>query len=315
MKTQNIVNGAFGVGFAIFISKILPRKVGHRVAIAIGSILARSKTLGIIPALRTNQWVISGQSMNSVELDNRVKTVFKSTATCLFDFYHFLNHPKAIINRVEFDPKIAEYFDPRVHKNAVFVAPHLSNFDLLGQALGIMGYTFQILSYSEPGRGYQWQNKIRTDSGQIITPTSISALRQARSRLQNGGNVLTGLDRPVDSLKFHPLFFGYPASLPVAYAHLALQANVPVVVVSAITKPDGNYFLYASDPVKMVSTGDAYGEAIRNAEAVLEVAAEIITKYPEQWSMFYPVWPQFMPANSETNLKTKETSRWLKRKK
>jgi KDO2-lipid IV(A) lauroyltransferase len=116
-------------------------------------------------------------------------------------------------------------------------------------------------------------------------------------RLLNGGNVLTGLDRPVETLKYQPKFFGYPASLPVVYTHLALQAKVPVVVVSAITKPDGNYFLYASDPIKMISNGDMYTESVRNAEAVLEVAEEIIRKYPQQWSMFYPVWPQFMQSN------------------
>lgn len=297
MKKQDIINSAFGVGSAIFISRILPRRIGHKIAAGIGSLVASRKSLDYIPALRTNQWIVSGQTLNAAQLDQRVKEVFKSTAVCLFDFYHSLKDPKEIVRRVKIDERIPEYFDPKVKKNAVFVAPHLSNFDFLGMALGLMGYTFQILSYPDPNSGYQWQNKIRTDSGQIITPTSIASMRQARTRLLDGGNVLTGLDRPVESLKFQPKFFGHPAALPVAYTHLALQAKVPVVVVSAITKPDGDYLLFASDPINMVSTGDSYAESIRNAEAVLEVAADVIRQFPEQWSMFYPVWPQFLSVH------------------
>ena len=294
MNKQNLMNSSLGVGLVAILSRIIPRGLGHNVAKGVGSIIAQKDMLSINKAIRLNHWVISGQSMDRSELDQRTDEVLKSTATCLFDFYHFLDHSDEILARVEFDPRIAEYFDSKVRNNAVFVAPHVSNFDFLGQALGIKGYRFQILSFSDPNSGYQIQNKIREQSGQIITPTSISSLREARTRLLDGGNVLTGLDRPLESLKYHPKFFGHPASLPVAYAHLALQAGVPVVVVSAITKPDGDYMLYASDPISMASTGDFYSDSIRNAEAVLEVAEEIILKYPQQWSMFYPVWPQFM---------------------
>jgi lauroyl/myristoyl acyltransferase len=294
MKLQNLINGVFGIGTALIISRIFPRKFGHWVAGNIATLLVNRKSLQFVPALRSNQWVVSRQALSESDLDHRVKVVFKNTAKCLFDFYHFLNRPDEIIKRVTIHPEVNRYFDPITRCNAVFVAAHLSNFDFLGQALGTLGYTFQILSYPDPGGGYQWQNKLRMKTGHIITPTSISSLRQARNRLREGGNVLTGLDRPVDGLKYRPMFFGHPASLPVAYTHLAVQAGVPVVVVSAITKPDGDYYLYASDPIQMVSQNDPYRESIRNTEAVLEVAEEIISKYPEQWSMFYPVWPQFV---------------------
>ncbi len=117
-------------------------------------------------------------------------------------------------------------------------------------------------------------------------------------RLQNGENVLTGLDRPIDSVKYQPNFFGHPASVPVAYTRLALEANVPVIVVSAITKPDGKYYLFASDPITMKKLPDLHQETIRNAEAVLEVAEEIIKKHVDQWSMFYPILAAVITSNT-----------------
>ena len=171
MKLQNLINSNFGIATALFISRVFPRKFGHWFAVNIAAMIANRKSLQFVPALRSNQRVISGQSLTESNLDHRVKLVFKNTAKCLFDFYHFLDRPDEIIKRVTIHPEVNKYFDPITKRNAVFVAAHLSNFDFLGQALGVLGYTFQILSYPDPGSSYQWQNRIRTKSGHLITPT------------------------------------------------------------------------------------------------------------------------------------------------
>ena len=44
----------------------------------------------------------------------------------------------------------------------------------------------------------------------------------------------------------------------------------------------------------MVSYEDRDEELIVNAEAVLKVAEGYLKKAPEQWAMFYPVWPQVL---------------------
>jgi hypothetical protein len=36
---------------------------------------------------------------------------------------------------------------------------------------------------------------------------------------------------------------------------------------------------------------DLLTETVRNAEAVLEVVSDAIRKVPDQWAMYYPVWP------------------------
>ncbi len=45
----------------------------------------------------------------------------------------------------------------------------------------------------------------------LVTPMSLSAFRQARQRLQDGGSVLTGFDRPLPNTqmrKYRPTFLG-----------------------------------------------------------------------------------------------------------
>ncbi len=294
MDISNVINSALGVGTAICLGRIFPRKIGYKLADVITGKLSQNLSSKAVQVIRANQWIVSGRKMSAEELDARAIKVMQANGRCIFDFYHLVGRSKRILEVSEIDPEIAQYFNGE-GRNAMFVAPHISNFDMIGQALGILGFRLQILSYPNPGSGYKWQNRIRENCGHIITPTSMQSLKEARIRLQRGENVLTGLDRPIESGKYQPMFFNEPASLPVTYTRLALEANVPVVVVSAITKPDGKYYLFASKPITMKKMPDLHQETIRNAEAVLEVAEEIIKQYADQWSMFYPIWPQLLP--------------------
>ena len=45
----------------------------------------------------------------------------------------------------------------------------------------------------------------------------------------------------------------------------------------------------------MQKRSDRDEEILMNAEKVLEVAEVMIRQAPEQWSMFYPVWPDVLP--------------------
>ena len=154
-----------------------------------------------------------------------------------------------------------------------------------------------MLSYPDPLATYQWQNDLRQRKGVIVTPMSLKAFRQARKRLREGGSVLTGLDRPLENSaqeKYQPRFFGHQTQLPVAYIRMALEARVPVFVFAAVYLPDGTYYLEGSPPIWMEPKDDLEDEILTNAHKVLQVAEEIIRKYPHQWAMFYPVWPQFL---------------------
>jgi KDO2-lipid IV(A) lauroyltransferase len=174
----------------------------------------------------------------------------------------------------------------------VIVGIHLSNFDLVMQAAGALGLSVQVLSAAQPGSGYRWQNELRRQRGLEITPASITAVRQAVERLRSGGSVLTGIDRPIFDSKHRPRFFGRPACLPVHHIYLALKAKAPIYLFASILSSDGVYRISASDPIKMRPYSDRETELLRNAEAVLEVAESFIRQAPQQWSMFFPVWPE-----------------------
>jgi KDO2-lipid IV(A) lauroyltransferase len=117
-------------------------------------------------------------------------------------------------------------------------------------------------------------------------------MREATERLRQGGLVMTGLDRPLTGSNYRPRFFGYPSALPVTHIALAIKARVPVVVAAVQRQANGKYLVDASEPIEMESYPDHHTELERNAESVLKCAEEFIRRVPQQWVMYYPVWPE-----------------------
>ena len=294
---QSIINSRFGIGSALVLGRILPESLGYHLAEGVASLIAAQKRSAMVRAVRANQWVIHGSDLRSDELNRVVKAVFTNTAGCLFDFYHSLNNPSEVEKRIHFCPSSKALFDNpgQKEKGVVIVGVHLSNFDLVAREAARQGLKAMMLAYATPGKGYQWQNEIRRRAGLDLVPASSQAIRQAIRKLRTGGNVLTGIDRPLEDVKYRPVFFGRPANLPVHHIHLALAADTCVYVACAIKRADGIYQIRVSEPIQMQRNSDRDEEILLNAEKVLKVAEGMIRQAPEQWSMFFPVWPDVLP--------------------
>ncbi len=291
---QDLLNGTLGVGFALWLSRSLPPSAGFKLADAAGGWMADRDHLEMVRAVRANQWVVSGEKLSATELDALVRQVYRYKARALYDYYHDLGKSDKVLNRVRFSPMMEAHLE-RMHKaeqGTMLVIPHIGNFDEAGQALAVKGLLFQILSYPHPSAGYRWENRIRKLVGMEVTPMSIESMRQAKHRLQAGGTVLTGMDRPLEETNYRPLFFGRPAPVPVAYIRMALQTQVPVVVIGVFTRPGNRLLVDASERIEMIPHPDREQEILQNAERVLQVAEEMILRAPEEWVMFYPVWPE-----------------------
>ncbi len=286
------------IKLAIFIGRITPRNIGLVLAAFVGTILGSLKGSPNVQAIRANQWVIHNQKLNKKQLSTLPRVVFRSASKCFFDYFYFLSRSEQLEKIVRFSPE-AEATIKRIAENkpCVVVCPHLSNFDLMGSALALRKVNVQVLSYPNPVASYKLQNQLRESLGFLVTPMNLDAFRQARKRLAQGGSILTGLDRPLEQgshEKYQPNFFSYPCHLPVAYVRMALEANAPVFVFAAVYKPDGLYYLEGSQAIWMEPKADLESEILGNAHKVLAVAEDLIKKYPQQWAMFYPVWPQFL---------------------
>ncbi len=306
-RLQNLINGPLGVMVAVVLTRLLPSPIGYPIAEYLGRLIARNKNSSIVQYVRQNQWVASGCTISSEHLANLTSAVFINHARCLYDFYRYFNNPAKIRQLISLDDKFLEVIEKsRSYSEAqILVMPHFSNYELAARAAAMQGLTMQVLSYPNPGHSYKWQNKFRNFMGIEVTPVSVSSLRQAAKRLNNGGTVLTGVDRPLGDSSSQPVFFGNPAPLPTGYIRLATKTGAVIRVILCNTAATPRYHLSVSDPITMDRTDDSEIGLRHKAEKVLDIIEELIIKSPEHWSMFYPVWPQIQTGASDRDGRTK----------
>jgi KDO2-lipid IV(A) lauroyltransferase len=251
----------------------------------------------MVQAVRANQWVVRGETSTPAELDRAVQAVFRHAGNCFIDLYHSLGNPRRQERLLPETPGMRAVIEHSRRKDGglFLVAGHQSNFDLVLLALARRGLQGQLLSFGSPTGGYEVQNRLRAEAGWEVTPIGPSALQKAIRRLQDGGVVATGIDRPINPNDPHLDFFGRPAALPVGHIRMALMAHARVVVVSSGMHPDGTYFAGFSEPIEMERRPDRQEELVLNAERVLKMLEDPIRQTPEQWLMFYPVWPETLP--------------------
>ncbi len=282
-----------GMRMALGVARALPRRAAEAAVPFVARRMMADPASEISRGARSNQYVVSGGTLTGPALDEAARENVRNMGRFLYDLYHVLGNDAREEAIVVHDEAFAAFVErERTSGPFVYVGVHLGNFDLLGRALGRAGWRMQVLSVPDPNGGYQWQNDVRAEMGFEVTPVSLESLRSAARRLETGGSVLTGLDRPMDEPdKVQPRFFGHPSPLPLLHVRLAMRAGVSVIPFTAPRMPDGRYRLLTSDPIPM-ERGHATPELLlANAERCLEPAERWIAEYPRQWAMPHVVWP------------------------
>lgn len=272
----------------------LPRVVGYPIADMLGHVAANDVMSPGHRAVRLNQWIMHGGKISPRRLRQVVRCVYYNQARAIYDFYHYLNRPDEVLKLASLTPKAKDMIRTSNlgKQGTLLLMPHLTGFNLCGLLLPLLGFKFLSLSFPNPSRGYRWQNELRNSHGMEVEPMTVTAWQHARERLQQGGTVLTGVDRPGAETDYMPDFFGRPAALPVAYIKLALSTGARVIVVGFQTMQDRTTVMDVSDEVEMEKRDDPHEEMCVNAEKVLREVEIFIRKDPSQWVMFLPVWPQ-----------------------
>lgn len=298
MDIHDIINTRWGARLSIAIGRTLPPRLGYQLGGLLARALASFRGSDLMTALRANQWVIHQGAIDRKEQLHKAQLVLKHAARCYYDLYHNLSNAQAVTRLVPLTEKIRGFIQATKEDQGILVvAPHLSNFDLAVSALAIYGLEAKILTHGDPNGAYHIQNNIRASTGLEVTPLQDPKVyADVVEHLKHGGVAATAVDRPVPNRKRrHQInFFGRPSALPVGHISLALAAEVPISVVGVKMDPSGIYRLLYSGPHPLQRRPNRVEEIIHNAEMILEVMESFIKQAPEQWLMYYPVWPQVL---------------------
>lgn len=247
-------------------------------------------------AVYDNQRHVLGAEATPEAVRRNTYEVFRHAARAYYELFH--NVGRGHMRVAEFNPPVRILPETQALLDAaaatgrgIFIlGTHISNFDLAGIALcQMMQAPLQVLSLANPGPGVEMFNRLRQQAGAMVTPITPDTLRQAIRRLQEGGAVITGVDRPIGENDAPVEFFGATAHLPTGYMRIPLRANC-LLLTAACFYEEGEYRVVANPPWEPVRTGDRERDVAVNVRQALAEIEGLIVRHPDQWMMFVPVW-------------------------
>ena len=297
---QRFFKSSLGVSIGLALGRLIPPAIGYRVSASVASRIAKNTDSAMVKAIHSNQAIIRGKNSSADDIKNAVKEVLIHAGRCFVDLYHNLQNPLGLKQLSPLSPRLEELIaqSHAASHGAFIVAPHLSNFDLVLLAAAYRGFKAQVLTYGSPTGGYKIQNDIRAQTGLNITPVNTKVHRMAVKNMQDGGFVITAIDRPIRQKSHMMNFFGHPSPMPAGHIRMALEAKVPIIVVAAEFMSDCRYHVHISDPIELVRRDNQDDEIRINGEAVLKIIEKYIQAAPSQWLMYYPVWPNNLLENN-----------------
>jgi lauroyl/myristoyl acyltransferase len=260
----------------------------------------------MVDAIKSNLSVVLELDPDDPGLHSEVVNVIYHAGIAGFEFFHKVAHGREALGElVPLPPDLLELLDTARNqgRGLVGVSAHIGALDLLGVAITATDYRVQVISYAAPPPGYRLVNELRSDHGLVMTPAGKEAMVEAADRLESGGIVFTAVDRPVPPGRKagEVTFFGRTTRLWNGYVRMAFSTESLLFFVWVVRTTDGRYELRFNEPI---DCADPPGDIDYVTGLILQQAEEAIRANPDQWLMFFPVWP----ADRSHGLTPKESS-------
>ena len=292
-RLQDYLNTDKGLRTALWLGKVVPPRLASAGITGIANLSARRRNSRMVSALKSNLAVVLDTSEDDPVLTGHVARALYHAGIASFEFFHKVAHGREALGELVYlPPELLEMFDEKAAagRGMVAVSAHLGALDLAGVAFTVTDFKVQVISYAAPPAGYRLVNELREGHGLVITPGSKEALAEATARLESAGIVFTAVDRPVPPGRkaAEVQFFGRPTRLWDGYARMAFATGALLFFVWVERTPAGRYVIRFNEPI---DCADPPGDVDHVTSLILGQAEDAIRANPDQWLMFFPVWP------------------------
>jgi len=166
---------------------------------------------------------------------------------------------------------------------ALFVTPHVGNWELAAAAVAMTGFRLQVIVYDHPDKRIAAMFRRRREEKGLTMMSVKTAARNLAAALGSASVGMAG-DRDYTGLGQPASLFGTPVRVPFAYAGLALSRAIDVIPACCVRKADGKYHIESEGAVAVGREGTA--DPMDLVAACLRRFEKYIEKYPEQWYLF-----------------------------
>jgi KDO2-lipid IV(A) lauroyltransferase len=278
------------IRFALFLVRITPRALGYRLAELAG------RLYGMVQHDYRSVCESNLEAVLGTSDPRRLRAVaLQAFATSARAYYELLYMPSITPEKIRAlvqleEPGWTDFQEAhRQGQGLVVAAPHLSSFDVAGQALITCGFNLFVLALPDMAAGFVIMNKMRDFQRRgIIQPTGPVALRHALRVLHDGGVVVTGGDRPIRGQGTVVEFFGRPTLLPDGHIRLALHTGAPLFM-TPCRREKGKYRV-AFQRIPLERTGDDEADIRAGVQRFAQAMEGPIRAHPEQWHLLIRLW-------------------------
>jgi lauroyl/myristoyl acyltransferase len=294
MRLQDFFSSRATTQLGIYLAQYMPQRLGYGLAQIAATIIARRRPQ-VYWTVRANLRQIVGPEADEKALHNMARRLFAHAGQTYYDFFHVIGRPPEVhAKMVRIPESMVDHIRSEMSKGSgvLLLGMHMSNFDLVLLAFGAYGFSVQVLTVSDPVPGFHVLNRLRARAGFEVTPVTRESLRTAVRRLKGGGLVVTAGDRPIPEDRELISFFGRPAYLPLGPARLAMMSEAKILMGGCHYDSEGGYVLEVTGPIELVRTGNWRKDMLDNASRLAAILEGYVRAHPEQWMMFYPLWPE-----------------------
>ena len=221
---------------------------------------------------------------------------FRNFAKYLVEIMRFPSLGTADFARlVTIDPRSWSYFRAAHDhgRGLIFVSMHFGNFEIGGARIADEMPLNVIADELENQRLMDLLVANRAHKNVRLLPP-VGAVRQVLQALRRNEMVGLMMDLGPRAQAFDTVdadFFGTATAFPAVAASLARVSGAPIVVSACVRRHDNTFTGIALPPIFVERTKQAAEDVQHATQAIARGLESFVTRWPDQWYIFRPMWP------------------------
>ena len=144
----------------------------------------------------------------------------------------------------------------------------------------------------EPRRLFDHVSRLRSRMGIRVIPLSRTGARDIMRMLKEHRMVVLAMDRDILNTGQRYKFFGRPTSFPTGPVEIALKTGAPILPAFCIRDRSDAYVAIGEAPMFLTPSEDHDADVRGAMEQILATFERYIKRYPDQWHVLEPIWPE-----------------------